>query len=172
MGKYKLRKAKNITIQNRSEHEEMASGEGDVEVDTVEANERVDMNTLQASIKATHADIKAGHADLKRELNGFRETIKRDMKEELGNFKEEVNQKLSEIGVELNNAQVRLDEVETRVAEVEEWDANAKSVLLETLQQQEHILSKLVDLEARSRRNNLRIFGIPEGEEPTIPVRS
>ena len=111
----------------------MASGEADVDVDTVEANEHADMNALQASIKAIHADIKAGHADMKKELNGFCETIKRDMKEELGNFKEEVNQKLSEIGVELKNAEVRLDEVETRVAEVEEWNANAKSVLLETL---------------------------------------
>ena len=75
--------------------------------------------------------------------------MEQDMKEELGSFKEEVNQKLSEIGVELKNAEVRMDEVDTEVAKVDEWNANAKGMLLETLQQQALIHSKLVDLEAR-----------------------
>ena len=68
-------------------------------------------------------------------------------------------------GTELKNMEARMDEVEKRVAEVEEWNANAKDLLLQTLQDQECIQSKLTDLEACSRRNNLRIYGIPEGEE-------
>lgn len=102
---------------------------------------------------------------MKKELSGFCQTIKRDMKEELGNFKEEVNQKLSEIGAELKNTESRMDEVETQVVQVEEWTVDARDVLLQAVKKQEHILSELTHLETRSRRNNLCIFGIPEGEE-------
>lgn len=56
-----------------------------------------------------------------------------------------------------------MDEVEKRVPEVEEWNANAKHALLQTLQEQERIQSKLTD--ASRHRNNLHIFGIPEGKE-------
>ncbi len=58
-----------------------------------------------------------------------------------------------------------MEEVEYRVAEVEEWSVNAKDALLQALKEQECIVSKLTDLETCSRRNNPRIFGIPEGEE-------
>lgn len=134
-------------------------------VDADDANAHATMDALQTSIDAIRADIKAGHLTMKKELSGFSETIKRDMREELGNFKEEINLKLSEIGAELKNTEARMEEVENRVGEVEEWSVNAKDALLNVLKEQERIVSKLTDLETRSRRNNLRIFGIPEGEE-------
>lgn len=161
MGKYQLRNAKTITNPNSEENEEMATGD----VEKGEANVHAMMDALRASMDAIRADIKAGHVDMKKELSGFCETIKKDMKEELGNFKEEVNQKLGEIGADLKNTEARMEEVETRVAEVEEWSVSAKDMLLQALKEQERIVSKLTDLETRSRRNNLRIFGIPEGEE-------
>lgn len=161
MGKYNLRNAKTVTSTNCEENEEMATGD----VDADEANVHATMAALQASMDAIRADIKAGHLDMKKELSGFCETIKKDMREEFGNFKEEVNQQLSEIGAELKNTEARVEEVETRVAEMEEWSVNVKDELLQALKEQESIVSKLTDLETRSRRNNLRIFGIPEGEE-------
>lgn len=42
---------------------------------------------LQASLDAIRADIKAGHLGMKKELSGFCETIKQDLREELGNFR-------------------------------------------------------------------------------------
>ncbi len=161
MGKYQLRNAKTETSQDTEKNREMATGD----VGTGEANMHAPMDAMQASLEAIRADIKAGHLDMKKELSGFCETIKKDLKEELGNFKEEVNQKLSEIGAELKNTGVRVEEVETRVAEMEEWSVTARDTLLQVLKEQERIVSKLTDLETRSRRNNLRIFGIPEGEE-------
>lgn len=165
MGKYKLRKAKTTVSHNTKKSEEMATGEAHGAADMREANEHTDMNLLHASINAIHAEIKAGHADMKKELSGICETIRHDMKEELGNFKDEVNQKLNEIGSELKNTEMRMDEAEDRMAAMEEWSVYAKDVLLQTAQEQQRIQSKLTDLEARSRRNNLRIFGIPEGTE-------
>lgn len=161
MGKYQLRNAKNTTSQDSEENEETATGG----INTGEANMHAPVDSLQASLEAIRADIKAGHLDMKKELSSFCETIKKDLKEELGNFKEEVNKKLSEIGAEVKNTGVRIEEVETRMAEMEEWSVTAKDTLLLALKEQERIVSKLTDLETRSRRNNLRIFGIPEGEE-------
>ena len=123
------------------------------------------MDALRASMDAIHADIKAGHLDMKKELNGFCQTIKKDMKEERRNFKKEVDHKLNEIGEELKNTEARMEGVETRVAEVEGWSVIAKDTLLQALKEQERIVSKLTDLETRSRRNILRIFRIPEGQE-------
>ena len=122
------------------------------------------MEALRASMDAIRADIKAGHLDMREELSGFCETIKKDIKEELGNFKE-VNHKLSEIGEEFKNTEARMEGVVTRVVEVEEWSVIAKDTLLQALEEQERIVLKLMDLETRSSRNDLSIFGIPEGQE-------
>lgn len=167
MGKQRLRKTKASENCQSNEDEEMATGESSETFNVAEANAHTD--ALQASIYAIHADIKAGQKDLKKDLNELCETIRRDMKEEIRHFKEDVDQKLSEIGDGLKNTEVRMDDVEKRVAEIEEWNTGAKDVLLQTLQEQERIQSKLLDLETRSRRNNLRIFGIPEGEEGPNP---
>lgn len=48
---------------------------------------------------------------------------------------------------------------------MEEWTAAANEVLTQSLKKQEQIQAKLTDLEARSRRNNIRIYGIPEDVE-------
>ncbi|TKS88120.1 hypothetical protein D9C73_022244 [Collichthys lucidus] len=61
-----------------------------------------------------------------------------------------------------------MEGVETRVAEVEEWSVTTKDALLLALKEQERIMSKLTDLETRSRRNNLRIFGIPKVPEEIL----
>ncbi|XP_032412220.1 uncharacterized protein LOC116715706 [Xiphophorus hellerii] len=48
---------------------------------------------------------------------------------------------------------------------MEEWTAAAKEVLSQTISNQDQIQAKLTDLEARSRRNNIRVYGIPEDTE-------
>lgn len=48
---------------------------------------------------------------------------------------------------------------------MEEISTDVKEMLSHTLELQEHIQTQLEDLEARSRRNNIRIHGILEGSE-------
>ena len=48
---------------------------------------------------------------------------------------------------------------------VERWAAEATEALGTSLKQQRALQHKLNDLESRSRRNNIRIFGVAEGEE-------
>lgn len=79
MGKYQPRKAETSTSQNSEKNENMAI-RGAGEAETGEANVHATMDALQASIGAIRANIEAGHSDMKKELGGFCQTIKRDMK--------------------------------------------------------------------------------------------
>ena len=123
------------------------------------------MDSLQASITAIHTEILATRSDVKVELGCFRDSLSRDMKRDLASFKEDVNGKLNEIVGDLKEARNRTEEAAQRVSDMEEWSAMAKDVLSQTLINQEQIQAKLTDLEARSRRNNIRVFGIPEDTE-------
>lgn len=46
-----------------------------------------------------------------------------------------------------------------------EWAQEANSALIILLSQQKALQEKLTDLESRSKRNNLRIYGVAEGVE-------
>ncbi|KAL0147036.1 hypothetical protein M9458_057560, partial [Cirrhinus mrigala] len=98
---------------------------------------------------------------MKSDLNNFRD----DLKKELTDISQEIYQKLSEITTDLKATNDRVSEVETRITETEEWSADFREALDQSLQAQEKLQMKLTDLEARSRRNNLRIYGIAEGAE-------
>ncbi|KAK7919464.1 hypothetical protein WMY93_010748 [Mugilogobius chulae] len=63
------------------------------------------------------------------------------------------------------NTAKKLEEAETRVAGLESWSTAAYGALKQSLKEQKKLAEKLDDLESRSRRNNLRIYGVPEGEE-------
>ncbi|RXN25930.1 LINE-1 type transposase domain-containing 1 [Labeo rohita] len=59
----------------------------------------------------------------------------------------------------------RVNEMEKRIADLEEWAVDVRDAVSNTLKVQENLQAKLSDLEGRSRRNNLRIYGMPEGCE-------
>ena len=46
-----------------------------------------------------------------------------------------------------------------------EWNADLKGILASSLKQQRRLQEKVTDLEGRSRRNNIRVWGVPEGTE-------
>ena len=58
-----------------------------------------------------------------------------------------------------------MEEAESRVEAVERWAAETTEALSTCLKQQKALQHKLNDLESCSRRNNIRIFGVAEGEE-------
>ncbi|KAE8294796.1 hypothetical protein D5F01_LYC05713 [Larimichthys crocea] len=73
--------------------------------------------------------------------------------------------KLNDISSELKEITDRVEATEQRVAEVEESHAEHAEMITYTLELQKSIQAQLTDLEARSRRNNIRIRGIAEGSE-------
>lgn len=120
---------------------------------------------LQASINAIHTEIKAIRSDVRTELSNFQDALSKDLKGDLANFREDVNRKLTEIATDMKDTVGRVEETEQRVADMEEWSTEAMEALSQALNAQENLQAKLTDLEARSRRNNIRLYGVPEGAE-------
>ncbi|KAJ1100213.1 hypothetical protein NDU88_005300 [Pleurodeles waltl] len=62
-----------------------------------------------------------------------------------------------------------MEEAETRISHLED-DVGSQRMTRETMEKQlEDMQWKLTELEDRLRRNNLRVLGIPEGDEESDP---
>lgn len=120
---------------------------------------------MKANIAIIRADLKSLVSEVKSELGHFRDSIREDLKKELTDIREEIQHKLGEVATDLKATTERLCEVESRIADIEEFSVDFKEALSQSLQAQEKLQLKLTDLEARSRRNNIRIYGISEGAE-------
>lgn len=125
-----------------------------------------------ASYHAEHEAMEAVRANIIAEIQAVRSDMKKEftdtmalLKGELADFRGEINQKLSAIFADLKAIRDRAEEMEQRVAAMEEWSAESREVLSYTLELQESIQAHLTDLEAQSRRNNIRIHSIPEEAE-------
>ncbi|KAL1277194.1 hypothetical protein QQF64_023867 [Cirrhinus molitorella] len=59
----------------------------------------------------------------------------------------------------------RIEEAEDRITEAEEQIQQTGEVLIELLKRQTQLKSKITDQEGRSRRDNIRIYGVPENSE-------
>ena len=142
-----------------------------LKMDDKPSNENEDASN-EASNLAGHIAMEAIQANIISEIQGIRSDMKKELgetvgllKKELVDFRIEVNQKLNSIGSNLKEVTGRVEETERRVAEMEEWSTEAKQVLSHVLELQENTQAQLTELEARSRRNNIRIHGIAEGAE-------
>ncbi|KAE8278690.1 hypothetical protein D5F01_LYC23607 [Larimichthys crocea] len=62
-------------------------------------------------------------------------------------------------------ANTRLDEAEGRIEKAEERIQNTEDVITAMLKLHTKLEDKLLDLKSRSRRKNIRIYGVPEGSE-------
>lgn len=124
-------------------------------------------NEASSDMQAIYNEIRALRSDLKSDMSEFRHSFREDMRVELNEFRGEINQKLEKATSDLHATKARVTEAEQRISEIEDWDVAAKEALIQALENQETLQAKLTDLEARSRRNNLRIYGIPEESEGT-----
>ena len=115
------------------------------------------MAGLQASISAMHADLRAMRSDVRKEL----EEVRKDM----ADYKKEIHNKMSELAADLQSTVNNAEQTEQRVAQVEEWSADTKEIMASLLEDNERTHEKLLDLEMRSRRQNLRLYNVPEDSE-------
>lgn len=100
--------------------------------------------------------------DIKTQFGTFKEEFKTEMKREFTTFKEEIDKKLSANNKELGDQKEALEDAQMRIGDLEEWNTEAKEAMLVVMKEQRQLKEKLTDLESRSRRNNVRIFGVPE----------
>ncbi|CAM4671508.1 unnamed protein product [Leuciscus chuanchicus] len=85
----------------------------------------------------------------------------------LSGFREEMGKRMDDIAEELKGVTQRVEETEQRVADIEEINADVYDALEHALYMQKELQTRVTELEARSRRNNIRIHGITEESEGT-----
>ena len=84
---------------------------------------------------------------------------------EIRDFRRDNNQQLAEIKQELHSSNNRLEEAEGRIEETETALQAMATLMRKLMKRQASMEAKLTDQEGRTRRDNLRIHGIPEKEE-------
>lgn len=119
-------------------------GEKDETQQHLAASELRLINNETQGPKMTDSDL------ILRELRGFRQ----ENKEQFETIKEEI--------VKVNT---RMEEVEGRVEKAEERIQNTEEVITAMLKLHTKLEDKVLDLESRSRRENIRMYGVPEGSE-------
>ncbi|KAL7403830.1 hypothetical protein ABVT39_005588 [Epinephelus coioides] len=118
-------------------------------------------HSTQRVINSKCGDVISAINELKTDLKGDNENLRH----KINHLGQEINGKLNNIVVEMQSLSERVSETETRVEQVESWVAEATEALCTCLEQQRVLQHKLTDLKSRSRRNNIRIFGVAEEEE-------
>lgn len=133
------------------------------------ANSKVSPQANNASNNET--DILQAISNLKTEIRDDNQRnmdkVTREINGKLDQVSQELNGKLDNIACDIQGLTERMDEAESRVAQLESWAEVATAALCTSLEAQKSLQKTVIDLESRSRRNNIRIFGIPEGEETT-----
>ncbi len=154
----KVEKSDKITIEGAMAEEQESNGRRG-------ENVKLTVTDMEDNVAVIRADIKMMAMDMKSELNNFRDRIRDDLKRKLAGTRQEIYQKLNEITADLKTTTDKMSQAEARIADVEEWSVDFREALSQSLQAQESLQMKLTDLEARSSRNNVRIYGIAEGAE-------
>lgn len=109
-------------------------------------------------------------AELKKDLSDFRTCFMEDIKKQMDEFVSEVNRKIQDVTGQIEGAVERVGQMEENMLGMERWDIGVKDTLTQLLTKQRALQEKVTDLEGRSRRNNIRIYGIPEDAEGTSAV--
>ena len=86
---------------------------------------------------------------------------------ELRDFRQDNKKHMQDLKGEIAKTNARVDEAEARIVGSEERLQNVEDILSELLTIQEALQAKITDLQGRSRRENVRIYGAAEGLEGT-----
>lgn len=157
-------------MPGESRHKKRGKTPATTEENTVPLSEGDDSSACESKLTADNmeamkvsiiTEIQKVRMDITKELSEATGQLKR----ELTDFRGEMNHRLGAIETDIKDVTNRVEEAEHRVTEMEAFSADVREVLSHTLELQENLQAQLEDLEARSRRNNLRIHGIEEGAE-------
>ena len=84
---------------------------------------------------------------------------------ELREFRKDSSQKLTDISEDINKIYKRVEETEEHIDAAETRIQSSEEVLAELVKLQAQTEAKFMDLEGRSRRENVRLYGVKEGAE-------
>lgn len=89
--------------------------------------------------------------------------------QELRDFRREIKEQLENLKEELSSMYNRLKEAEERIEKTEERMLNVEESTIELVQLHIQLEEKMMDIESRCRRENTRIYGVPESSEQDSP---
>ena len=102
---------------------------------------------------------------LERKVVRILESFKEDVGNDLRGVKEEMQGRVDGLASEVGAVEERMSEMEERIRGLEEGEQDAMAELIRLREENESLRVKVTDVEARSRRSNLRCFGVREGAE-------
>lgn len=117
-----------------------------------------DQNALLQALTMLRTELKDFKQGMRCDLDEFKNDVKKVLKEDLLEFKGEVMQ-------ELQSQTTNIAEAQTRIADMELACLEMKETLLAVVKENSQMRDKVIDLESRSRRNNMRIYGVLEEKE-------
>lgn len=146
----------------------------DKNASTTKANSQPDQANAGSTVAASKdSEVLKAITNLKTEIQGDNkqnmDKLSQDINKKLDKVSQEINGKLDNIAGDIQGLTERMEEAESRVLQVESWAEEATAALGSCLEQQKKLQQKVIDLESRSRRNNIRLFGLDEGKE-TNPI--
>lgn len=82
-----------------------------------------------------------------------------------------MKEELSEVGETLQGHGQAITEVEECISDVETSSAVTKEALLSLIKEQHRLQEKVTAVQSRSRRNNIRVYGVPEDSEVNSMIK-
>lgn len=134
------------------------------EVQLSEANAISSVGSHDSYPTCTQVDAESENEDPPASLMLILKEL-RDVGKEVKDFRNDTKLQLQDIRGELDKANTRLNEVESRVSENEDKLQNTEEILSDLITAHEKLHFKMTSLEAYSRRETLRLYGVPEGAE-------
>lgn len=129
------------------------------------SDQRRDSESVSEMLKDIKMELQSFRTESKQDMLKMREELRQDVRAELALLKAEVYQSISANTEKANTLERKLTEAETRIAEAEKLNAAMNDALTKVMENYKSIQRKMTDLEGRSRRNNIRLYGVPEGVE-------
>lgn len=121
--------------------------------------------TLRAGLASISNDIRDLKQELRNELITFIDELKSEMRQEITTLRQDIDHKLTESNKELQEQKTNTTEAQARIVELEEYNTEESDLLVKMTKQTRQMQHKITDLDARSQRNNVQIFGLPKDTE-------
>uniref|UniRef100_A0A672IJM8 L1 transposable element RRM domain-containing protein n=1 Tax=Salarias fasciatus TaxID=181472 RepID=A0A672IJM8_SALFA len=158
--------SKNISIsQTTTKKDQMDASINEVSTELTSKEAKEPGDEMLREIYSISKDLREFKNDIHAAISELKGDIKKDLKDEMTALKEELSHKLAEMGTALQDQAQAISEAEERISDVEASGSVTKEALLCLLKEQRKLQQKVTDLESRSRRNNIRIYGVPEEAE-------
>lgn len=126
------------------------------------------LGTIREAVSAVvAAGLDTLRTELKNDLLESRKCFREDIKKQMDEFTSEIHRKMQDMTGLLEGVVERVGGIEKDLACAERWDIGVKGALTQLLANQRALQDKVTEMEGHSRRNNIRIYGIPEEAEGT-----